>query len=246
MSRERMNALVLTMALIPTLFLISACTKTTEEAKSTEPPPRVEPAAVPATGLLPLMSPTPTPSPAKKAAEPPAPTEIRNAVARIFKNAATPDASRNPNFAVGDFNGDGSEDLAVAVRANEGSLGEINSELANWILEDPRNISVQGTGAARIPSRKPVRAERADTLLAIIHGVGPQGWRSPEAKQTFLLKNAAGSNVLVQSAKDLRNIKDKQKLPSLKGDAISETVGGKSGLVFWTGAKYAWYSSPPD
>ncbi len=247
MSRKRMNALVLSMALIPTVFLISACTKTTEEAKSTEPPPRVEPAVVPATGLLPLVSPTPTPSPAAKTTEPPDPTEIRNAVARVFENAATPDASRNPNFAVGDFNGDGSEDLAVVVKANENSLGEINNELANWLLEDPRNVALPNAGpTARIPAGKPVRAEKGDTLLAIIHGVGPQGWRAPEAKQTFLLKNAAGSNVVVQSAKDLRNIKDKQKLPSLKGDAISETVGGKSGLVFWTGAKYAWYSSPSN
>src|ERR1700730_12824022 len=126
MSRKRMHALVLSMASIPTVFLVSACTKTTREAKSTEPPPRVEPAAVPAPALLPLMSPTPTPSPAKKSAERPDPTEIRNAVARVFENAATPDGSRNPNFAVGDFNGDGSEDLAVAVKANEGSLGEIN------------------------------------------------------------------------------------------------------------------------
>ena len=240
MSRKRMNFLVLSMALIPTAFLISACTQKTEQAKSVEPPPVV----VPANGVLPLVSPTPTPSPAKNTGQPPDPTEIRKAVARIFEKAATPDASRNPSFAVGDFNGDGSEDLAVAVRPNEGSLGEINSELANWILEDPGNISVQGTGATRMPTHKPVRAERADTLLAIIHGVGPQGWRNPEAKQTFLLKNAAGSNILVHFAKDLRkNIKNKQKLPPLKGDAISETVGGKSGLVFWTGAKYAWYSS---
>jgi len=28
----------------------------------------------------------------------------------------------------------------------------------------------------------------------------------------------------------------------LRGDAISQTLGGRAGILFWTGAKYAWYS----
>jgi hypothetical protein len=156
---------------------------------------------------------------------------------------ATPDASR-PGFAVGDFNGDGSEDLAVPVKPNENSLGEINSELANWLLEDPRNVVINNSSTSRTPPAKPVHAEKGDPLLAIIHGVGPQGWRAPEAKQTYVLKNSAGSNMVVQSARDLRNAG--QRHPPLKGDVIKETIGNSSGFIFWTGARYAWYSSPPD
>ena len=231
-----------------TAFLLAGCAKQNEEAKSVEPAPRVVSTVEPVERVLALASPTPTPTlnPASKPSAPPSPTEIRDTVARVFEKAATPDTSRDPNFATGDFNGDGSEDLAVTVKPTEGSLETINNELANWILEDPRNISVQRTGAAQRPSHKPVRAGKGDILLAIIHGVGPQGWRSPEAKQTFLLKNAAGSNLLGQSVTNLRDKKEKQKLPPLRGDAISETVGGKSGLLFWTGAKYAWYSPTPD
>jgi len=190
------------------------------------------------------MSPTPTPSPAKNSTQPPDPIEIRDTVARVFEKAATPDASRDAGFAVGDFNGDGSEDLAVAVKASEGALGEINNELANWILEDPRVVPVPKPNSPRVLPGKPVRAERGDNLLAIIHGVGPRGWRAPEAKQTFVLKNAAGSKVLTESLDELRHTA--QKLPPLKGDVLNETIGGKSGFVFWTGARYAWWASPSN
>ena len=241
MSHKRMNAIMLSVALIHSTFFISACSKTTETARSNEPAPRVESAAAPPTGILALVSPTPTPSPNKGTGEPPNPTDIRNAVARVFEKAATPDASRQPGFAVGDFNGDGSEDLAVIVSAGENSLPEINNELANWLLEDPRTVPLPTAPPPAQPPR-PVRAQKGDALLAIIHGVGPQGWRSPDARQTFLLKNGAGSNMVVQSLDDLR--KARRKLPALRGDIINETIAGKTGVVFWTGARYGWYSLP--
>ena len=165
-----------------------------------------------------------------------------------FKRAreALPDIFENGScVAVGDFNGDGSTDLAVITKVSAASLKEINNELANWLLEDPRSVPVPGTNAAnRMVPPKPVHAEAGDTLLAIIHGVGAKGWRNPEAKQTFLLKNGAGSNMTVLAVKDLAASKSKPKLPPLRGDTISETVNGKSGMLFWTGAKYAWQPSP--
>jgi hypothetical protein len=193
--------------------------------------------------VLALASPTPSPTPASKPSAPPNPTEIRDAVARIFGKAATPDSPRNPNFAVGDFNGDGSEDLAVAINANEGSLGDINNELANWSLEDPRNIP-NPTLTNRVPPGKRARAEKGDTLLAIIHGVGAEGWRAAEAKQTYVLKNGAGSKLQAQSSEAAR--KASQKLPTLRGDVLNETIGGKAGFVFWSGARYAWFSVSPE
>jgi hypothetical protein len=243
---RRTNVFGFSLGLLMSAFFLPGCAKRNEPAKSVEPAPRVASTIEPAARVLSMASPTPTPTLPSKPSAPPNPTEIRDTVVRVFEKAATPDASREPNFVVGDFNGDGSEDLAVAVKATEGSLDTINSELANWILEDPKNIFVQRTGAAQMPSHKPVRVAKGDLLLAIIHGFGPQGWRSPEARQTFLLKNATGSNLVVQSVKDLRDKKEMQKLPALRGDAISETVGGKTGLLFWTGAKYGWYSSTPE
>jgi hypothetical protein len=242
MSIKTMNNLALSLALTANAFLISGCTRKAEQARAPEPTPRVE-AALPANGLLPSISPTPTPSPAPRSTTPPDPAEIRNAVARVFEKAATSDVAGNTS-AVGDFNGDGSEDLAVVVRASEGALDTINNELANWLLEEPQNLSLaQGASPPRPPA-KHVRAERGENLLAIIHGVGSQGWRAPEAKQTFLLKNGSGSQMLAQSRDELR--KSSGKLPPLRGDVLKETIHGKSGFVLWTGAKYAWWVIPAE
>ena len=206
--------------------------------------PRVEsaaPVAIPSTQSSQSTQPA-TSHAAKESLTPPKPDELKEVVARVFEKAASPDTTHNPSFVVGDFNGDGSEDLAIAVKPGDGKLGEINNEFANWILEDPKNVTIPGQEPTpRLPV-KPVHAEKGEALLAIIHGVGPKGWRSTEAKQTFLLKNGVGSDMTAQAAKTLRNSKDKQKLPPLIGDTIRQTIGGKSGLVFWTGAKYAWYS----
>lgn len=250
MLRERtpVSTLILLTLIIGSLFV--GCARPANEVKSPEPERRAESTPIPpppyrSQVAQALISPTPTP-PKPTPLPPPGIDQIRDAVARIFEKAATPDSTVDPGFVVGDFNGDRSQDLAVVVKASEASLGEINNELANWILEDPRTVLVDRNLSNRVPPNKPVHAEKGDNLLAIIHGVGAQGWRAPEAKQTFLLKNGAGSNLRVQSAKDLRNANGKQRLPPLKGDAISETIGAKSGLVFWTGAKYAWYPSVPN
>jgi hypothetical protein len=48
----------------------------------------------------------------------------------------------------------------------------------------------------------------------------------------------------VRALKDVPASKGKTKLPPLRGDTISETVDGKAGILFWTGAKYAWHPSP--
>jgi hypothetical protein len=240
---RRTNAFEFGLALLATAFLLSACATRNDQGTASEPPPRVESSVEPPAKLFALASPTPSATPADKPSTPPNPTEIRDIVARVFEKAATPDSS-HPEFAVGDFNGDGSEDLAVAIKPGENSLGEINNELANWLLEDPRTVVINTAATVRPPPLKPVRAQKGDSLLAIIHGVGPQGWRNPEAKQTFLLKNGAGSNMTVLAVKDLLASKSKPKLPRLRGDTISETFGGKEGILFWTGAKYAWHASP--
>ena len=160
-------------------------------------------------------------------------------MSRVFQKVASPDFSRKPAFIVGDFNGDGSEDLAVLVKPNDGQLSEINNELANWVLEDPKNVAPRETNSPAPP--KSARAEKDEILLAVIHGAGGEGWRSAKAKQTYLLKNEGATTS--QSLKDLQRAKEKQEFPQLSGDAITETINGKSGIVYWTGAKYAWHGT---
>ena len=223
-------------------FLLSSfgCGKSVETPKSAEPETHaITSSSSPTPSLVALA--TPTPAGPSESPRPPEADEVIEALARVFNKTVSLDETRAASFVVGDFNGDGSEDLAVISKANESSLPEINNELANWILEDPRTIPIPGSKAANELQRpKPVKVEKTDSLLAIIHGVGPQGWRNREARQSYLLRNGAGTNILVRSAGELQRDSANSRLPPLRGDAISETMNGRHGLIFWTGAKYAW------
>ena len=210
----------------------------------------VSPAEQPRVEQTPPVAATETPVPVADQAKPeraaklPTPTQsdVRNAIVRIYKDAVTVDASR---FVVGDFNGDGSQDLAVVVRPAQGMLSEINSEVANWILEDPQKVAIPDPGKPTQhlgPPPRPPRVEESDTLLAVLHGFGPSGWRDPSSRQTYLLKNAVGTNLKSRQLADLLNSSNsKSTLPKLRGDVINENIGDEPGFLFYTGAKYAWH-----
>jgi hypothetical protein len=251
MLRRKTTALCLCLITLAITICLAGCAGQKEEAKPEAAAQPVKPPPSPITSILPAQQPALNPVAANEPPKPlplPKPEDVNDVLARAYRKAVAPDTSLEPSFVVGDFNGDGSEDLAIAVKPNDTMLGEINNELANWVLEDPRNISLPGPLSNPEPpasESKPVRANKGDSMLAIIHGVGSQGWRNPEAKQTFLLKNEAANGMTTHTLRSLRTGKDRQKLPPLRGDGIQETVHGKTGLILWTGAKYAWYSGSP-
>jgi hypothetical protein len=162
--------------------------------------------------------------PAYKPGPGPTDAEVREAIKRNYEDAAVIDNSRPIPFLVGDFNGDNSEDIAIVVKPGKGKLSKLNSEYANWILEDPR----QPVHIKDLKTRPAsVTVSDKDSLLAVIHGVKSEGWRSAIAKQTYLLKNAAGESFEKQSSR--------------KGDVIREKLDGADGVIYFTGAKYAWH-----
>ncbi len=192
-----------------TVVLTTACHSAKIEAPTTS-------AAAPAhsTSSEPALKPGPRPSDA----------EVREAIIRNYEDAAVIDSSRATPFLVGDFNGDNSEDIAIVVKPGKGKLSKLNSEYANWILEDPR----QPVHIKDLKSRPaPVTVTSKDSLLAVIHGVKSEGWRSAIAKQTYLLKNAAGESFEKQSSR--------------RGEVIREKLDGTDGIIYFTGAKYAWH-----
>lgn len=161
--------------------------------------------------------------------------EVEAAVKRVFRGSVLIDTSRKPSFTVGDFNGDLSQDIAVVLMPVPDKLSDLNEEFPGWILRD-----VSGSVEADGP-RLRIRAN--DVLLAVIHGYGSGGWRASEATQTYLLKNAAGSGLTTQTAKDFAAANKGRKLPQLSGDLIGEEVGGVSGFLYFSGASYSWYDS---
>ena len=210
------------------------------------PPPEAE-APPSATEVPPAEPPATAPEPAAATAIPaPSGREVRSAIERIYKDLVT--LTADSAYYTGDFNGDGSVDLAATVRPVAGKLDEINSDVAAWLIRDPllqkapRPVAGTATAAPHGAPKRPVRVTASDaTLLVVIHGYGAQGWRDPEAQQTYLLKSAIGSGpqVLLQR-KSMAAIK-KGQLPPARGDMIKSTIGGHSGVLYYDGSSYAWY-----
>ena len=196
------------------LLLLALCV-VTSACHSAKVEPRSAAASRPATA-----------EPVYKSGPQPTETELREAIRRNYEDAVTIDNSRPAHFLVGDFNGDNSEDIAVVVRPGKGKLKEINSEYVNWIPEDLHRPKAVSIGSS-------------DVLLAVIHGHEREGWRNPMARQTYLLKNAVGDEFVKQAGRELN--KENKALPRFRGDVIREKVDGTAGLIFWTGAKYAWH-----
>lgn len=218
----------------------SGCTKPPEQPMREAPPQALEqpPAQPPA---------QPEQSQPQKAPNLPPATlaEARTAVERVYKDTVSVDEKLRPAFIVGDFNGDGSQDIVVAVKPAKEKLADINHELAAWMVRDPLLETLPQLMIKRSPHEpkpRPVITERDEVLLAVIHGYGPEGWRNPEAQQTYLLKSAVGKNIRTETKKNLLKV-DKNKRPPLLGDVISEVIAGQQGFIYYTGASYAWYDS---
>jgi hypothetical protein len=92
-----------------------------------------------------------------------------------------------------------------------------------------------------VPGSLPLRITADETLLAVIHGFGPQGWRDSQATQTYLLKNAAGPGVEMHSKTEFVNAHRGKKVPQPRGDLIAEVLKGTSGYLYYDDAGYSWY-----
>ena len=174
---------------------------------------------------------TPQPTPVRMGiAQAPKLVEVQDAVKRVFKDAAVIDSSYNPNFLAGDYNGDGSQDIAVIIKP--ANLEEMNQDLPPWLVREPRSNK---------PPTVRLRIEKDDVLLAVIHGYGTNDWRDPQATQTFLLKNVVGSDLRVSSGQDFAKANSGKRLPRPQGDLIAEKLQGTDGYLYYATATYSWY-----
>src|SRR5580704_13265463 len=90
-----------------------------------------------------------------------------------------------PQF-VGDLDGDGVDDLVIAARCKNPMADQAEY---GFLVADPYNsflgfgeVKVTSTFASDVPERKGIS-------LLIVHGVGPEAWRSSKQKPKFLLIN---------------------------------------------------------
>ena len=174
---------------------------------------------------------------------PPTMNEVEEAVHRVFGDAVGIGATAKPVYIVGDFNGDGMEDLAVIVEPVSSHLKAINSDLANWTLQDADKFFLppQNARVVKPPEIVEPHVEEGEILLAVIHGYGPKGWRNPQARQTYLVKHAAGTFQGTERSFSEKFIRDIKLV--IQTDLIKERRNKKSGFLFWTGSNYAWHAT---
>jgi hypothetical protein len=196
----------------------------------------------------PISTATPQPSPVVSvtpAQKLPAPTktEVEAAFHRVFGDDLTLSTANRPFFIQGDFNGDGSEDLAMIASPAPGKLHDLNSELANWIIQDADKALIP------VPTKRvvvPPSAERpaigaGEEVLAIIHGFGAMGWRNPDARQAYLVKHAAAPMLGTAPSFSQKAIRAMH-LP-YETEIIRQVRNKRKGFLFWTGGVYAWHPS---
>ncbi|HEX5434500.1 MAG TPA: hypothetical protein VFY05_09710 [Candidatus Angelobacter sp.] len=206
------------------------------------------------------LNPQPAQQSKAKAAEAPLPPptldDVRAKVDTIYHGALSVDLRRNPVFLLGDFNADSSQDVLVAVRPNPARLTDLNSDVAAWIVEDPRQIWVPDPNkrVQTMPpvNNSPVHVRAGDRLWAIIHGFRAHGWRNPIATQTYLLINVAANGLRKESVQAASAEMKQNPLPvgiqyllRSNGDVLRETVAGEPYVLYWTGGHYARAKTAP-
>lgn len=173
---------------------------------------------------------------------PPTAKDVSAAVHRVFGDDVLIPDQQNPHYVTGDFNGDNSPDLVVEVKAEPARLADINNELANWTIQNPRLVYVppQNQRVVKLPPvPKPEQVRAGETLLAVIHGYGTAGWRDNRARQAYLLRQATGSSPVVEQPSPSL-VHDFGVFPSPR-QVLAEELGGRPGVLYWTGATYAWH-----
>ncbi len=135
-----------------------------------------------------------------------------------------------PQF-VADLDGDGVDDLIIAGRCKNPMADRAEYGFA---VADPYDsflgfgdVKVTSTFASDEPARKGV-------CLLIVHGVGPEGWRSDKAKPKFVLINLPFKTLAVK--------KLALKKKTVLGIYMEEQGEGEqtASVVFWDGKKYRY------
>jgi hypothetical protein len=133
-----------------------------------------------------------------------------------------------PQF-VGDLDGEGVDDLVIAARCKNPMADQAEY---GFHVTDPYD-SFLGFGDVKVTSTFASDSpERRGVCLLVVHGVGPQAWRSDKPKPKFVLINLPFKTVTV------KRLALKKRL--VLGIYMEEQGEGEatSSVVFWDGKKY--------
>jgi hypothetical protein len=168
----------------------------------------------------------------------PTPSELQATLDRLFEQSLLVDRQIRPSFVTGDFSGDSLADLAVAVRPrDEAALSRLNAALPRCRLQD-------ATAAMEAPGDASAPIAPGDHLLAVVHGVAGASWSGGADRPCYLVRNAVGPGMSAQPLSEVPPAIRMRVSRAHAGDVIVQERGAGRGLVFWTGAAYAWADLP--
>ncbi len=160
----------------------------------------------------------------------PLPADLQAVVKRDFGDDIIVDASFATPFLEADFNGDGSLDAAIVVHTKG------LSSSGDYTMIDPYD-SYFGFGNAKIMSQYEADDPTRRHVLLIIHGSGPEGWRSPHPKDKFAVVNLPFDGLKTMNAR--------YKKKSVTAISTHDNTG-LSAVLLWTGKKYHWEPGASD
>ncbi|MGA2234386.1 MAG: hypothetical protein ABSG23_02860 [Terriglobales bacterium] len=132
--------------------------------------------------------------------------------------------------AFGDLDGDGVEDVAIAARCKNPMLDQAER---NYTVLDPFN-EFFGYGDPRMTTTFSEGVpERRGLVVLIIHGAGPEGWRSATPKAKFVIVNLPYRTISVRKM----HLKKK----NIEAVYIEEAGdNGSSSALFFDGKKFRY------
>jgi len=157
------------------------------------------------------------------------PSDLDNA---FVQKAFGPSCTLNPAVPslAADLNGDGVEDIVIAARCTEPMVDAAEN---HYQVIDPYN-SFYGFGDPKITTQFATNDPKIRSLaLLIIHGAGPEAWRSASPQAKFLIVNLPYKHMSVK-----RYLVKKRTTMAV----YVEELGGNqtSSAVYWDGKKYKY------
>ena len=132
-------------------------------------------------------------------------------------------------FLTADLDGDGVEDAIIVARCAKPLKGQVDF---HYTVVDPY-FTANGFGDPKITASMNSDDPNQNYLVLIIHGAGPQAWRSPTPKSKFVVVNLPFDSLAIT------HIPTKKKGPLQTALALDE-IESSSSVIYWDGKKYKW------
>jgi hypothetical protein len=145
------------------------------------------------------------------------------------------DASFATPYLVGDFDGDGVQDIAIVVKTDR-LPATVQIAGLSYEMIDPYHAYF-GAGDIRIARMFTASDMKSERELAIVHGVGADAWHASQPKAKYMVINLPFDTLTTVTIMPPK--KNKKHLGPITGIRAEEDRIMASMLV-WNGKKYRW------